>query len=60
MDQLFGQSNGAHESQSALRLDDGTGLRVVNARFVSEQPFDWSLFTGYDQLRVLTYSASVP
>ena len=59
MDQLFGQSNGAHESQSALRLDDGTGLRVVNARFVSEQPFDWSLFTGYDQLRVLTYSSSV-
>lgn len=59
MEQLFGQSNGAHESQSALRLDDGTGLRVVNARFVSEQQFNWDLFVGYDQLRVLTYSASV-
>ena len=59
MDQLFGQSNGAHESQSTLRLDDGTGLRVVNARFVSERQFNWDLFAGYDQLRVLTYSASV-
>ena len=59
MDQLFGQSNGAHDSQSTFRLDDGTGLRVVNARFVSEQQFNWDLFAGYDQLRVLTYSASV-
>ncbi len=59
MEQLFGQSNGAHESQSALRLDDGTGLRVVSAGFVSERQFNWDLFAGYDQLRVLTYSASV-
>ena len=53
------QSNGASEGQSALKLDDGTGLRVVNARFVREQQFEWELFAGYDQLRVLTYSASV-
>ena len=59
MDQLFGQSNGAHESQPTLELDDGTWLRVVNARFVSERQFNWDLFAGYDQLRVLTYSSSV-
>ena len=53
------QFNGGNESQSALRLDDGTGLRVVNARFVGERQFDWDLFAGYDRLRVLTYSASV-
>ena len=53
------QSNGASEGQSALKLDDGTGPRVVNARFVREQQFEWELFAGYDQLRVLTYSASV-
>ena len=59
MDSLTEQSNGASEGQSALKLDDGTGLRVVNARFVREQQFDWELFAGYNQLRVLTYSASV-
>lgn len=41
-----------------LGLDDGAGLRVVRARFVDEERFDWSLFEGYDSLRVLTYSAS--
>ena len=41
-----------------LGLDDGAGLRVVRARFVDEEKFDWSLFEGYDSLRVLTYSAS--
>ena len=40
-------------------LDDGGGLRVVNARFVDEQPFDWNLFAGYERIRVLTYSSSV-
>ena len=42
----------------ALGLDDGTGLRVVQARFVDEARFDWALFEGFDSLRVLTYSAS--
>ena len=40
-------------------MDDGGGLRVVDARFVSERQFDWDLFAGYDHLQVLTYSASV-
>ena len=59
MDLFTPEPNGDKASQSILRLDDGSGLRVVNARFVSEWQFDWSLFEGYDQLRVLTYSASV-
>ena len=42
-----------------LDLDDGTGKRVVQARFIDEKKFDWDLFRGYDTLRVLTYSASV-
>ncbi|MYJ16267.1 MAG: hypothetical protein F4085_07080, partial [Acidimicrobiia bacterium] len=41
-----------------LSLDDGAGLRVVRAGFLEEQKFDWSLFEGFDSLRVLTYSAS--
>ncbi len=59
MNPLSWQFNPESESQSALRLDDGSGLRVVNARFVSERQFDWDLFAGYDQLQVLTYSTSV-
>ena len=59
MDLFTPEPNGDKASQSILKLDDGSGLRVVNARFVSERQFDWSLFEGYDQLRVLTYSASV-
>ena len=59
MTPLSWQFNPESESQSALRLDDGSGLRVVNARFVSERQFDWDLFAGYDQLQVLTYSTSV-
>ena len=59
MDLFTLESSGDKASQSILNLDDGSGLRVVNARFVSERQFDWSLFEGYDQLRVLTYSASV-
>jgi len=56
---LFGQSGNKHDVQSGLDLDDGAGLRVVSARFLDEQKFNWSLFDGYDVLRVLTYSASV-
>ena len=46
--------------QAGFSLDDGTGLRVVGARFLSERRFDWDLFRGYDSIRVLTYSASIP
>ena len=46
--------------QGGFPLDDGTGLRVVNARALSQSKFDWSWFDGYDKLRVLTYSASIP
>ena len=46
--------------QPNFALDDGTGLRVVRASFTGEQKFDWDLFRGYEKLRVLTYSASVP
>ena len=59
MDLFTPEPNGDTASQSILKLDDGSGLRVVNARFLSERQFDWSLFESYDQLRVLTYSASV-
>ena len=59
MNPPFGESDGANQHQSTLELDDGTGLRVVDARFVSQRKFDWKLFEGYDQLRVLTYSSSV-
>lgn len=41
-------------------FDDGSGLRVVSARFEDEQRFAWDLFGGYDTLRVITYSSSVP
>ena len=50
--------NGASDNQAKFKLDDGRGLRVVNARFMDERQFDWSLFEGYEKLRVLTYSAS--
>ena len=40
-------------------IDDGTGLRVARARFDSESKFSWSLFDGYDRIRILTYSAGV-
>ena len=48
-----------HEVQTGLGLDDGAGLRVVSARFLNEQKFEWALFDGYDSLRVLTYTASI-
>ena len=46
--------------QGGLSLDDGTGLRVASVRFLGERKFDWDLFRGYDSIRVLTYSASIP
>ena len=48
------------KNQSQLAIDDGCGLRVVSAEFVSEEKFDWGLFSGFDTLRVLTYSVSAP
>jgi len=30
---------------------------VAPARFQSETKFSWSLFDGYDRIRILTYSA---
>ena len=55
----FGESDESHEFQTGLGLDDGAGLRVVSAKFLDEQKFNWDLFDGYDRLRVLTYSASI-
>ena len=42
-----------------FEIDDGTGLRVARARFKSDAKFSWSLFDGYDRIRILTYSAGV-
>ncbi len=56
---LFGEPDEMQEVQAGLGLDDGAGLRVVSARFLDEQMFNWDLFDGYDSLRVLTYSASI-
>ena len=52
---------GVPEPGESLRLDidDGTGLRVARARFESESKFAWSLFDGFDRIRILTYSAGV-
>ena len=58
MNPLTPHANGESATQSALELDDGTGLRVVRATFTGESRFSWDLFEGYDSLRVLTYSAS--
>jgi hypothetical protein len=56
--QLFGETDDSDDFQAGLGFDDGSGLRVVNARFLDEQKFSWDIFEGYDYLRVLTYSAS--
>ncbi len=53
---IFGD---ASESQMSFGMDDGSGLRVVSAKFNSEKKFDWDVFNGFDTLRVLTYSVSV-
>ena len=47
------------EETLGFDIDDGTGLRVARARFESESKFSWSLFDGYDRIRILTYSAGV-
>ena len=52
-------SDQGHAESLRLDLDDGTGLRVARARFQSEEKFSWSLFDGYDRIRILTYSAGV-
>ncbi len=56
----MGKTNGVAvpEQQHGMKLDDGSGLRVAVVGFQREIPFDWSLFDGFDTLRVLTYSAS--
>ena len=42
-------------------FDDGSGLRVVDAKANGNERFDWGIvFGGYNKLRVITYSASVP
>ena len=63
MQDLFGNTLGKNtegSTQAGFALDDGSGLRVVDARFVEETKFDWGLFQGFDSIRVLTYSASIP
>jgi hypothetical protein len=63
MQDLFGNTpgeSGDGHTQAGFALDDGSGLRVVAARFVEESKFDWQLFRGFDTIRVLTYSASIP
>ena len=50
--------NRGHAPTLTLGLDDDTGLRVVRATFVDEAKFEWTLFEGFESLRVLTYSAS--
>ena len=47
------------EETLGFDIDDGTGLRVARARFESDSKFAWSLFDGYDRIRILTYSAGV-
>ena len=49
----------SEQASQGFHLDDGTGLRVVDAKFRSESKFGWEMLRGYDSLRVLTYSASI-
>lgn len=57
--QLFGEADDdSRDFQAGLSFDDGSGLRIVNARFLDEQKFSWDIFDGYNCLQVLTYSAS--
>ncbi len=46
--------------QTTLPMDDIGGLQLVHARFKRSEPFSWELFAGYDSLRVMTCSASIP
>ena len=45
--------------QTGLTLDDGTGLRVAQSRFVGDQRFTWKLFAGFTSCRILTYSVDL-
>lgn len=58
LDQMFAMEEDGLSNQGLLSLDDGGGLRVVHADFLSESKFDWGLFLGFNKLKVLTYSAS--
>ena len=56
-------SNG--QRQNRLDFDDAQstaerGLQVANVTFKNANTFDWSLFDGFDEMRVLTYSVSTP
>ena len=42
-----------------FRIDDGSGLRVADAEFLGETKFEWDLFSSYDTIRILTYSAGI-
>ena len=42
------------------REEAGPGLQVVFARLERSEPFSLALFDGFDRLRALTYSASIP
>lgn len=51
--------------QNRLDFDDAhsaaeRGLQVVSAKFLDAEPFNWSLFEGFEEMRVLTYSVSAP
>ena len=45
--------------QPGLTLDDGTGLRVAQSRFVEDRKFSWELFAGFTSCRILTYSVDL-
>ena len=51
--------------QNRLDFDDAQsvaerGLQVVSAQFLKVDPFTWSIFEGFDEMRALTYSVSTP
>ena len=51
--------------QNRLDFDDAQsaadrGLQVVSAQFRKAEPFSPTIFDGFDEMRVLTYSASTP
>ena len=47
------------EAQRDLGLSEDK-LKVVRARYTDSEPFSMQLFEGYESLRVLTYSVSIP
>ena len=51
--------------QNRLDFDDAhsaaeRGLQVVSAQFQGVEPFSWSVFDGFDHMRILTFSVSTP